>query len=188
MRAALYLRVSTDDQTRELRATADRAGHEIMAVYRDKGISGAKGRDKRPGFVAMNKDAARRRFDVVMAWSVDPLGRSLQDLIAFMQELRSLRIDLFLHQQGLDTTTPAGKMMFQVLGSFAEYERDMIRARVNAGIARAKAAGKHCGRPPLAPELAERIREALAVPGRPGIRVIAKQFGVSPMTVQNVAR
>ena len=96
----------------------------------------------------MNKDAARRRFDVVMAWSVDRLGRSLQDLIAFMQELRSLKIDLFLHQQGLDTTTPAGKMMFQVLGSFAEYERDMIRARVNAGIARAKAAGKHCGRPP----------------------------------------
>jgi DNA invertase Pin-like site-specific DNA recombinase len=95
-----------------------------------------------------------------MAWSVDRLGRSLQDLIAFMQELRSLKIDLFLHQQGLDTTTPAGKMMFQVLGSFAEYERDMIRARVNAGIARAKAAGKHCGRPPLAPELAERIRQA----------------------------
>jgi hypothetical protein len=125
---------------------------------------------------------------LMMAWSVDRLGRSLQDLIAFMQELRALKIDLFLHQQGLDTTTPAGKMMFQVLGSFAEYERDMIRARVNAGIARAKAQGKHCGRPPLAPELAERIREALAVPGRPGIRVIAKQFGVSPMTVQNVAR
>ncbi len=133
-------------------------------MYRDAGISGAKGRDKRPGFDAMHKDAARRRFDVVMAWSVDRLGRSLQDLIAFMQELRSLKIDLFLHQQGLDTTTPAGKMMFQVLGSFAEYERDMIRARVNAGIARAKAAGKHCGRPPLAPELAERNRQAMAVP------------------------
>ena len=190
MRAAIYLRVSTDEQTtdnqeRELRATAGRAGH--VAMYRDAGISGAKGRDKRPGFDAMHKDAARRRFDVVMAWSVDRLGRSLQDLIAFMQELRSLKIDLFLHQQGLDTTTPAGKMMFQVLGSFAEYERDMIRARVNAGIARAKAAGKHCGRPPLAPELAERNRQAMAVPGRPGIRVIAKQFGVSPMTVQNVA-
>jgi DNA invertase Pin-like site-specific DNA recombinase len=186
MRAAIYLRVSTDEQTtdnqeRELRATAERAGHEVVAVYRDAGISGTKGRDKRPGFDAMYKDAARRRFDVVMA--VDRLGRSLQDLIAFMQELRSLKIDLFLHQQGLDTTTPAGKMMFQVLGSFAEYERDMIRARVNAGIARAKAAGKHCGRPPLAPELAERIRQAMAVSGRPGIRVIA-----SPMTVQNVAK
>jgi DNA invertase Pin-like site-specific DNA recombinase len=192
MRAAIYLRVSTDEQTtdnreRELRA-AERAEHEIVAIYRDAGISGTKGRDKRLGFDAMHKDAARRRFDVVMAWSVDWLGRSLQDLIAFMQELRSLKIDLFLHQQGLDTTTPAGKVMFQMLGSFAEYERDLIRARVNAGIARAKAAGKHCGRPPLALELAERIREALAVPGRPGIRVIAKQFGVSPMTVQNVTR
>ena len=136
----------------------------------------------------MNFEPTRREIEMVMAWSVDWLGRSLQDLIAFMQELRSLKIDLFLHQQGLDTTTPAGKVMFQMLGSFAEYERDLIRARVNAGIARAKAAGKHCGRPPLALELAERIREALAVPGRPGIRVIAKQFGVSPMTVQNVTR
>jgi DNA invertase Pin-like site-specific DNA recombinase len=105
MRAAIYLRVSTDEQTtdnqeRELRATAERAGHEVVAVYRDAGISGAKGRDKRPGFDAMHKDAARHRFDIVMAWSVDRLGRSLQDLIAFMQELRSLKIDLFLHQQG----------------------------------------------------------------------------------------
>jgi DNA invertase Pin-like site-specific DNA recombinase len=122
MRAAIYLRVSTDEQTtdnqeRELRATAERARHEVVTVYRDAGISGAKGRDKRPGFDAMNKDAASRRFDIVMAWSVDRLGRSLQDLIAFMQELRALKIDLFLHQQGLDTTTPAGKMMFQVLGA-----------------------------------------------------------------------
>ena len=191
-RAVLYLRVSTQDQTtanqeRELREIAGRMGCNVVKVYKDHGISGAKGRDKRPAFDALCRAATRREFDVVMAWSVDRLGRSLQDLIAFMQELRSLKIDLFLHQQGLDTTTPAGKMMFQVLGSFAEYERDMIRARVNAGIARAKAAGKHCGRPPLAPELAERIRQAMAVPGRPGIRVIAKQFGVSPMTVQNVA-
>ena len=190
MRAAIYLRVSTEEQTtdnqeRELRAAAER---EIVAVYRDAGISGAKGRDKRPGFDTMHRDAARRRFDVVMAWSVDRLGRSLQDLIAFMMELRSLKIDLFLHKQGLDTATPAGKLMFNVIGSFAEFEREMIQERVKAGIARAKAQGKHCGRPRLNPELAHAIRTALAVPGRPGIRVIAKQFGVSPMTVQNVAR
>jgi DNA invertase Pin-like site-specific DNA recombinase len=136
----------------------------------------------------MHKDAARRRFDVVMAWSVDRLGRSLQDLCGFLAELHSLGIELFLHQQGIDTTTPAGKAMFQMMGVFAEFERAMIRERVKAGIARAKANGKHCGRPPIKPELAERIRKALAVRGRPGIRVIAKQFGVSPMTVQNVAR
>jgi DNA invertase Pin-like site-specific DNA recombinase len=191
--AVIYLRVSTIEQTtanqeRELREIASRMGCEIVKVYRDHGISGAKGRDKRPAFDKLCRDAARREFDMVMAWSVDRLGRSLQDLVGFLSELHAFKIELFLRQQGLDTTTPAGKMMFQVLGSFAEYERDMIRARVNAGIARAKAAGKHCGRPPLAPELAARIREALAVPGRAGIRVIAKQFGVSPMTVQNVGR
>jgi DNA invertase Pin-like site-specific DNA recombinase len=190
MRAALYLRVSTDHQStanqeRELRAAAAKAGYEIEAVYRDAGISGAKGRDKRPAFDRMHKDAARRRFDVVMAWSVDRLGRSLQDLCGFLAELHSLGIELFLHQQGIDTTTPAGN---QMMGVFAEFERAMIRERVKAGIARAKANGKHCGRPPIKPELAERIRKAMAVRGRPGIRVIAKQFGVSPMTVQNVAR
>ena len=121
MRAAIYLRVSTDEQTtenqeRELRAAAERNGHEIVAVYRDAGISGSKDRDQRPGFDAMHKDAARRRFDVVMAWSVDRLGRSLQDLCGFLSELHSLGIDLFLHQQGIDTATPAGKAMFQMNG------------------------------------------------------------------------
>ena len=104
MRAAIYLRVSTDEQTtdnqeRELRAAAERMGHEIVAVYRDAGISGSKGRDQRPGFDAMHKDAARRRFDVVMAWSVDRLGRSLQDLCGFLSELHSLGIDPALHQR-----------------------------------------------------------------------------------------
>ena len=116
-RAAIYLRVSTIEQTtanqeRELRAIVERVGYEIVKVYKDHGVSGAKGRDKRPAFDAMCRDATKRQFDVVMAWSVDRLGRSLQDLVAFLSELHSLRIDLFLHQQGLDTTTPAGKAMF----------------------------------------------------------------------------
>ena len=192
MRAAIYLRVSTDEQTtdnqeRELRSAAERIGHEIVAVYRDAGISGSKGRDQRPGFDAMHKDAARRRFDVVMAWSVDRLGRSLQDLCGFLSELHSLGIDLFLHQQGIDTTTPAGKAMFQMMGVFAEFERSMIRERVNAGIARAKAGGKHCGRPFIDTKLERRIRDALAAPGRPGLHKIAKQFGVGTGTVQRIA-
>ena len=87
----------------------------------------------------MHKDATRRRFDFVMAWSVDRLGRSLQDLCGFLSELHALSIDLFLHQQGIDTTTPAGKAMFQMMGVFVEFERAMIRERVNAGIARATA-------------------------------------------------
>src|SRR3954453_8712481 len=101
-------------------------------------LKSRKGRDQRPGFDTMNKDAARRRFDVVMAWSVDRLGRSGQDLGGFPSELHSLGIELFLHQQGIDTTTPAGKAMFQMMGVFAEFERSMIRERVNAGTARAK--------------------------------------------------
>ena len=191
-RAAIYVRVSTDEQSvenqeAELRATAERIGHEIVAVYRDKGFSGAKGRNGRPGFNAMHRDAARRRFDMVMAWSVDRLGRSLQDLVAFLSELHALKIELYLHQQGLDTTTPAGKAMFQMMGVIAEFERTLIQERVRAGMARAKREGKHVGRPPIAPELEETIRAALAVPGRPGVRVIARQFGVNPGTVQRIS-
>jgi DNA invertase Pin-like site-specific DNA recombinase len=174
-RAVLYLRVSTLDQTtanqeRELREIAGRMSCEIVRVYKDHGISGAKERDKRPAFDALCRDATKRQFDMVMAWSVDRLGRSLKDLVAFLSELHSLRIDLFLHQHGLDTRTPAGKAMFQMMGVFAEFERAIIQERVRAGLARAKSAGKRLGRPRIAPDLEERIRKALATPGRPGVR------------------
>ena len=193
-RAVLYLRVSTLDQTtanqeRELREVADRMGCEITHVYKDHGISGAKGREKRPAFDRLCKDAALRKFDVVMAWSVDRLGRSLQDLIGFLSELHALHIDLFLHQQGLDTATPAGKAMFQMMGVFAEFERSMIQERVRAGLRRAKAEGKQLGRPRIAPELETQILAALNAPSRTdGIRKIAKSFSVNPSTVQRISR
>ena len=193
-RAVLYLRVSTLDQTtanqeRELREVAGRMGCEIVHVYRDHGISGAKGRDKRPAFDRLCRDAAQRKFDVVMAWSVDRLGRSLQDLIGFLSEMHALRIDLFLHQQGLDTTTLAGKAMFQMMGVFAEFERSMIQERVRAGLRRAKDEGKQLGRPRIAPELEARILKALKAPGRTeGVRKIAARFGVDPSTVQRSSR
>jgi DNA invertase Pin-like site-specific DNA recombinase len=144
-RAILYLRVSTQDQTtanqeRELRQVAERAGWQIVHVYRDYGISGTKGKDKRPAFNALHKAAARREFDVVMAWSVDRLGRSLQDLVGFLSEIHAVGVDLFLHQQGIDTTTPGGKAMFQMLGVFAE--RRTVPSRwivVDAAIARVHA-------------------------------------------------
>jgi DNA invertase Pin-like site-specific DNA recombinase len=192
-RAAIYLRVSTTDQhtsnqETELRQAAERAGWEVVKVYKDHGISGAKGRDKRPAFDALHRDAAKRRFDVVMAWNVDRLGRSLQDLVGFLSELHALRVDLFLHQQGLDTTTPAGKAMFQMLGVFAEFERSIIQERVRAGLQRAKREGKRLGRPPIAPKLKERIREALAAPGRTeGVRKIAERMGVNASTVQAIS-
>src|ERR1700719_407995 len=191
-RAVLYLRVSTLDQTtanqeRELREVASRIGCEIVKVYKDHGISGAKGRDKRPAFDALCQDATRRRFDIVMAWSVDRLGRSLQDLIGFLSELHSLGIDLFLHQQGLDTTTPAGKAMFQMMGVFAEFERAMIQERVRAGLARAKAEGKQLGRPKVDEKTENAIRKALGRRDRPGILKIAKELGVGTSTVQRIA-
>jgi DNA invertase Pin-like site-specific DNA recombinase len=194
-RAALYLRVSTGEQTtdnqeRELRAAADRVGHEIAAVYRDEGISGSKGRYKRPGF-----DNAQGRHAPQVRYRHGVVGRSprasLQDLCGFLAELHSVRIDLFLHQQGIDTTTPAGKAMFQMMGVFAEFERSMIVERARSGIARAKASGtksgKAFGRPRVSAETEQRIRDALATPGRPGFHKIAAQFGVATGTVQRIA-
>jgi DNA invertase Pin-like site-specific DNA recombinase len=112
------------------------------------------------------RDATKRQFEIVMAWWVDRLGSSLQDLVDFLSELHALRIDLFLHQQGLDTTTPAGKAMFQMMGVFAEFERAMIQERVRAGLARARSEGKHLGRPRIATDLENRIREAVNAPPR----------------------
>jgi DNA invertase Pin-like site-specific DNA recombinase len=142
-RAVLYVRGSTDHQTvenqiRELSQVAERRGWEVVEIYRDAGISGAKGRDGRPGLDTMLKDAGRRKFDVAMAWVIDRLGRSLVDLLGTIQGLEVCGVDLYLDQQNIDTTTPAGKLMFQITGAFAEFERSMIRTRVNAGLKRAK--------------------------------------------------
>jgi DNA invertase Pin-like site-specific DNA recombinase len=188
-RAALYLRVSTIDQTtanqeRELRQVAERAGWEVDKVYKDRGISGSKGRDKRPAFDALHKAAARREIDIVMAWSVDRLGRSLQDLVVFLSEIHAAGVDLFLHQQGLDTTTPAGKALFQMMGVFAEFERSMIQERVRAGLRRAKDDGRKLGRPRIARQLEERILAALKAGET--IRGVADKFDVNPSTVQRI--
>src|SRR2546421_7591243 len=190
-RAAIYLRVSTQDQTtsnqeHELRQAAERAGWQVAKLYKDHGISGAKGRNGRPAFDALCRDATKRQFDVVMAWNVDRLGRSLKDLVAFLSELHALGIDLFLHQQGLDTTTPAGKAMFQMLGVFAEFERSIIQERVRAGLARAVSEGKRLGRPPIASELQKRILAARA--DGLSVRKTAARFGIDPSTVQRLSR
>jgi DNA invertase Pin-like site-specific DNA recombinase len=143
-RVALYARVSTDAQTTEnqliqLHAVAERHGWTVVAEYIDHGISGAKSREQRPQFDALLHGVARREFDMIAAWSVDRLGRSLQDLLAFLLELQSKRVDLYLHQQALDTSTPMGKAMFQLGGVFAELERSIIQERVKAGLERARA-------------------------------------------------
>ena len=172
-RAAIYVRVSTDKQTvenqiRELRQIAERRGWEVVEEYRDAGISGAKGRDN--------------RFDVVMAWAIDRLGRSLIDLLGTIQTLEACRVDLYLDQQSIDTTTPAGKLMFQVTGAFA----DMIRQRVHAGLKRAVEQGKQLGRPKIAESLEKRIQTQLRA-GK-GILKVAREVGVGTGTVQRIAR
>jgi DNA invertase Pin-like site-specific DNA recombinase len=188
-RVAIYLRVSTskqdtDNQRRELEAVAARSGWHVERLYEDAGISGAKGRDKRPGLDAMLKAVNAKEFDMVAAWSVDRLGRSLTDLLGILQGLHDKGVDLFLHQQGLDTSTTAGKAMFQMLGVFAEFERGIIRERVNAGLARAKAKGTKLGRRPVKPSVEARIRELKAT--GMGILKIGRTIGIGTSVVQRV--
>jgi DNA invertase Pin-like site-specific DNA recombinase len=187
-RVALYCRVSTSGQTienqrRELAVVVRRHGWNVVEVFKDEGISGSKGRDQRPGFDKLCRGIARREFDLVAAWSVDRLGRSLQDLVGFLGELHGKRIDLYLHQQGIDTTTPAGKAMFQMWAVFAEFERAMIVERVKAGLARARSEGKRLGRPPIAPDKERAVRRLLA---RHGIVKTARLAGVGVSAVQRI--
>src|ERR1700750_3486233 len=190
-RAALYVRVSTDAQTlenqiRELRQVAERRGWDVVEVYNDAGISGAKGRNGRSGLDSMLKDASRRRFDVVMAWAIDRLGRSLTDLLHIIQHLEACGVDLYLDQQSIDTTTPMGKLVFQVTGAFAEFERSMIRQRVKAGLKRAVAQGTKLGRPKVDETLERKVRKQLAE--GMGILQVAKAHGLGTGTVQRISR
>jgi DNA invertase Pin-like site-specific DNA recombinase len=185
----LYLRVSTGDQTaknqrRELPAVATRHCWEVALVFTDEGLSGAKGRDQRPGYDALCRSVARREIEMIAAWSVDRLGRSLQELVVFLGELHAKGVDLYLHQQGLDTSTPAGKAMFQMLGVFAEFERAMIVGRVRAGLERACSQGKRLGRPQLAPAKERRVRDLLAA--GTGIVKTARIVGCGVSVVQRL--
>ena len=157
---------TVDNQLAGLREAVERRGWVVVEEFVDAGISGAKGRSERPGLDRMMKAVTRREIDVVAAWSVDRLGRSLQDLVGFLGELKAAGVDLYLHVQAVDTTTPAGRALFQMLGVFAEFERSIIVERVNAGIARARTqgtkSGKPIGRPPLASERDAAIRASLA--------------------------
>ena len=193
-RAAIYLRVSTDGQTvenqrRDLEAAAERHGWLVVATFADEGISGAKGRDMRPGLDALLKGASRREFDVVMAWSVDRLGRSLQHLVSFLGELHAKGVDLFLHQQGLDTSTPSGRAMCGMLSVFGEFERAMIQERVRAGLRRTVANGTRLGRPRVSAAIEARIlalRQPDAEGKVMGVVKIAQTVGVGVATVQRV--
>ena len=192
-RVALYARVSTESQTTdnqlmELRLVAERMGWDIVGEFVDHAISGAKGRDQRPAFDKLQKGAVRKDFDMVAAWSVDRLGRSLQDLVGFLKEIHASGADLYLHQQGINTGTPAGKALFQMCGVFAEFERSMIKERVLTGIARSRVTGTKSGKPhgrPANLDNPEPHIRKLRVEGL-GMLKIAKQLSIGVSTVQRV--
>ena len=195
-RVGIYARVSTrngqttENQLRELKSVSKRHGWEVAKVYTDDGVSGAKGREQRPGLDELLKGVARKEFDVVAAWSVDRLGRSLQDMIASLNELKAKGVDLYLHKQGLDTGTPAGKAMFQMLGVFAEFEREIIAERIHAGLARAREQGTKSGKPIGRPRTSRARRRAVVQAREAGrsIRQIAGELRMSSATVQQVLR
>jgi DNA invertase Pin-like site-specific DNA recombinase len=192
-RVALYLRVSTAgngqttlNQQRELEAVAARSGWRIVHVYEDNGISGSRGRERRPALDALMKAATRREFDLVAAWSVDRLGRSLQHLVQLFAEFRSLNVDLYLHQQHVDSSTPSGRALVQMSAVFAEFERAMLLERTRAGLARARAQGKRIGRPRARGATDARIR-ALRAQGM-GMVAIARKLKCGGGTVWRALR
>lgn len=186
MKTAIYARVSTDEQTTDnqvlkLEQVAGRNGWEVEAIYADT-ISGAK--SKRPQLDKLMQAVMRKEIDMVMVWSVDRLGRSLQHLTSLLSDIESKGINLYLHQQNIDTSSPSGKMLFQLLGVFAEFERSMIRERVLAGLDRARSQGKRLGRPPIPPITVDKIKR-LREEGL-SLRKIAKQVGISTSKVHQL--
>lgn len=195
-RVALYLRVSTreqttDNQRRELEAWAAARGYTLdpRHIFEDAGISGAKGRDKRPGYDKALKAAVRKEFDVLAAWSIDRLGRSLRHLVNGLGDLQASGCDLYLHKQAIDTTTPTGRAMLGMISVFAEFEREIIRERVITGIDRVKATGKTrtgkpIGRPKIAAKAKANAVEALQA-GK-SVRATADLSGLSVGAVQRL--
>jgi len=188
-RVAIYLRVSTgeqsvDNQRRELHEAAERHGWRIVAECSDEGVSGASPR--RPAFDRLCKAITRREVDLIAAWSVDRLGRSLAQLVSFLGELHGAGCDLYLHRQGLDTSTPAGRALFGMMGVFAEFERAMVVERTMAGLARARAKGKVLGRPKVTGEVEAAVLSSLAA--GTGIVRTAREIGCGVGTVQRIRR
>lgn len=176
-RVALYARVSTaeqscDPQLDDLRRCA-RQRFEVVREYIDTGVSGTERR--RPSLDALMADARKAHFDVVMVWKFDRFARSLKCLLDACEEFRALRIDFISYTEGIDTTTPAGQLMFHMVGAFAQFGRDLIVERVRAGIAHARARGKRIGRPRA--EIDEKQVFELRTSGK-SLRQIAKHLNV----------
>jgi DNA invertase Pin-like site-specific DNA recombinase len=189
-KVGLYLRVSTAGQTvenqrQDLMRVAEQRGWHVVEEYVDHGISGSKGRDQRPAFHKLTRDAAAGKLDMVAAWSIDRVGRSLQHLVEFMEELKHQGVGLYLHQQNVDSSTAAGKAMLSMCGVFAEFERSIIVERINAGLARARAEGKRLGRPSVEDASVEKQIIAMRAKGD-GVLKIGRALKIGTARVQRV--
>ena len=189
-RVAIYARVSTIDrkqdpetQLRQLREYAEGRGFAIVSKYVDHASSA---KNDRPEYRAMLEAARRQQFDVLLVWRYDRFARSMRELVNALEEFRSLGIDFISYSEGADTTTPQGKLLFGIMASLAEFERSLIAERVKAGMQRAKAQGKHTGRPALPAGKRRQIEELLAQTPRPSLGAISRATGVSKQTVANV--
>lgn len=189
IKAAIYCRVSTNEQTtanqkRELMVVARRHEWNVVQIIEDHGVSGARGRDQRPGLDQLLKMVARKEVDIVAAWSVDRLGRSLQHLVSLLEDLKAKGVDLYLHQQGLDTSTPSGRAMYGMLSVFSEFEQAILRERVLAGQARARAQGIKIGRPSIKGHKLLQCRKLLK--SGKGIKPTARETGLAINTVRKI--
>lgn len=171
------------NQIADLTAVADRLGWHVIEVIADE-ASGTKGREKRPGYDRLLTAITRREIDMVAVWGVDRLARSLSELVGFLAEVQNRGVDLYLHRQAIDTSTPAGRALFHMLGVFAEFERALIIDRVRAGLQRAKSEGKRLGRPAISDAI--RLRVAQELHRRTPVRSIARKFRIAPVTVRRI--
>ena len=190
MKVAIYARVSTVDQNyegqlEELRALADRSGWEVVEVYSEK-VSGTKETEDRPELKRMMRDARWRKFEKVVVWSVDRLGRSMKNLVLVLNELKDLKIDIFAYKQAIDTSTAMGSMFFQFLGIFSEFENTIRKERQIVGIRKAKERGVRFGRKPTAESQIVKICNMRR--NGASVRAICKEVGVSPNTVLSVSK
>jgi DNA invertase Pin-like site-specific DNA recombinase len=191
-KVAIYARVSTSSQTvenqlQELRDVAKKNNWYVVAEFSDSGISGAKGRDQRPAFDQLLKRATRREFDLIMVWAIDRLGRSIQHLVGFMNDIQAMGVDLYVHQQAIDTTTPSGRMTFSIFSALGEYERELIRERIMAGQRRARAQGVKLGRPS---KLNDAVRTSVKLlrGGGMGIKEISRTLEIGIGSVYGALR
>jgi len=191
-KVVIYSRVSTKDQNCEnqirlLKEIVERNNWDLVDLYVDVGISGSKGRESRKEFDRLNKDMIRRKFNRILVWDISRLGRSLQHLVEFLNEVNSIGCNLYIHQSGLDTSTPNGKMMFQMIGVFSEFEREMISERVKLGLERVKSKGKKLGRPQRVNlSMIDEMKNLKNIGWSYG--KISEKLGVSKMTVSRTLK